>query len=120
MSPVRNVSQEVEAIRNFGEFSFVGDRISGVDQLDRGFTIDREGDHLVVYVDCYGPEAGEDWNVDEWERCKLLLEVSGVGKASWDHAYRVARSLIAGRAVKLSDGRLVTRQAWAWEVSHVH
>lgn len=116
-----DIGGEIAALRRMGEFDVFGGRIAGVEELDRHFAIELDDGKLVVYVDCYDPPAGQAWNVDEWEDCKLLLEVGEpIGREAWRKAYRAARALVNGRPVVIAGGQIVTRAAWAWEVRHAY
>lgn len=79
-----------------------------------------EGGRLSVTVDCYswlldrGSEADHDFDVDAWERSKLVMVATPDAdlRAAWYEAFRVARTLRSGRSIQVGDAQPFSLEDW--------
>ena len=112
---------EISALHRIGaERNIDGERITYAygygndlladEQRESLFEIVIDGDHLLATVDCHSAAGRPVITCDEadaWEAAKLYL-TAPVTRYDFQELARVARCLIAGRDIRLPDGRVLS------------
>ena len=122
---VRRMIREIQTLRGWSSKRFDGSDIPGaafgagldidcpwqLKAQDYCFEISCCNGFLVLVVDTYecsgrGTQAGDAWDVDQWEVEKFILSVTA-SRIGFHTLSRIGRALVAGRNVEFGNGLVV-------------